>query len=124
MSVVEIETHDDFERLFSNESRPIIVDFTAAWCGPCKQISPVFHNYANQYGDHIVFAKVDVDKVDMVTVNVDQANVINIINVPTFISFHNTKVQEYFAGAKKDLLEKMVMNAISLIKSNTYALQS
>jgi thioredoxin 1 len=71
-----------FESLIS-ESRPVIVDFHAVWCSPCKMQSPILIEVAGEFGDKIKVIKIDVDQ------NNEIAGRYNIQSVPTLIVFKN-----------------------------------
>ena len=78
----------------------VVVDFFATWCGPCKMLSPVMDNIANDLQD-IKFFKVDVDK------NEDIAREYGIMSIPTIIIFNDGKVVNTLVGlrSKDELLE-------------------
>ena len=54
-------TESDFEQLVENSDIPVMVDFWADWCGPCKMIAPTLDQLAEDYDGKVLFAKVDVD---------------------------------------------------------------
>ena len=78
----------------------VVVDFFATWCGPCKMLSPVMDNIANDLQD-IKFFKVDVDK------NEDIAREYGIMSIPTIIIFNDGEVVNTLVGlrSKDELLE-------------------
>lgn len=69
-----------------NGDQPVLVDFSAEWCGPCKMMAPILKNLASAMGDKIRILKVDVDK------NLKTAQAFNIQGVPTLILFKKGKV--------------------------------
>ncbi len=69
-----------------NDSRPVIVDFHALWCGPCKVQSPILSEIASEFGERVRVIKIDVDQ------NPALARKYNIQGVPTVILFKNGKL--------------------------------
>ena len=88
-----------------NEDRPVIVDFHALWCGPCKVQSPILKEIADELGDRVKVIKIDVDQ------NQDIAGRFNIRSVPTIMIFKNGEVKYQQAGVhNKPELMKIVLN--------------
>ncbi len=61
MSIIAV-TDDDFQEKVLNADKPVLVDFWAEWCGPCKQLSPVLEQLAGEMGDALTIAKVNIDE--------------------------------------------------------------
>ncbi|KAL5976638.1 hypothetical protein ACLOJK_020971 [Asimina triloba] len=80
---------------------PVVVDFTASWCGPCKIIAPVLADFAKKFVD-VIFLKVDVDEVKKV------AQEQKIEAMPTFLFFKDGQLVDKLVGAKKDDLQKLI----------------
>ena len=74
-------TDDTFESEVLQADQPTLVDFWAAWCGPCKMVAPVVEEIAEEYGDQLKVAKMDVDD------NRDTPSTYGIQGIPTLILF-------------------------------------
>lgn len=86
-------TDDSFEDDVLKASGPVLVDFWAEWCGPCKMIAPVLEELAEEYADKIKVCKMDVDA------NPDTAPKFNVKGIPTLILFKNGNVEARKVGA-------------------------
>jgi len=71
----------------------VLVDFWAAWCGPCKMLGPVVEQVAKEYGDKIKVCKVNVDEAS------DVAGRYGVMSIPTLIVFQNGKIAKQTVGA-------------------------
>jgi thioredoxin 1 len=91
-SIVHIEG-DNWKSEVLESSVPVLVDFWAEWCGPCKAIAPVLDELAGEYGDTLKIAKVDVDK------NPALAGEFGIRSIPTLLVVKDGAVQEQMVGA-------------------------
>ena len=89
-----------------NDTRPVIVDFHALWCGPCKVQSPILKDVADELGDRIRVIKIDVDQ------NNDLASRYHIQGVPTLMIFKNGEVKYKQAGvhSKPQLMNVLLNN--------------
>lgn len=94
-------TTENFESL-KNGELPLVVDFWATWCGPCRAIAPIVEELANEYDGKIVVGKCDVEEND------DIAMEFGIRNIPTILFIKNGEVVDKFVGAttKAKLQEK------------------
>jgi len=94
-------TNENFESL-KNGSQPLVVDFWATWCGPCRMVGPIISELAEEYDGKIVVGKCDVEE------NEELAVEFGIRNIPTILFFKDGQVAEKLVGAqpKAKLLEK------------------
>ncbi len=74
---------NNIEEELKNIAKPVIIDFFASWCGPCKMLSPVLEKISSKFGDSIEIIKIDIDKYS------DVANKYEIMSVPTLMFFLN-----------------------------------
>jgi len=87
-------TDDTFTRIVLNSTMPVLVDFWAPWCGPCKKIAPVLDEIASEHSDRLTVAKLDVDA------NPDSTKHFRIISIPTMVLFHDGEVVKQIVGTK------------------------
>lgn len=93
--------HDSFKEVVLDAKVPVLVDFYADWCGPCKMMTPVLEDVASELGADAVIAKINVDE------NMDLAREYRIMNIPAMYVFKNGEVAEKIIGAvpKEQVLE-------------------
>ena len=105
-SFMEI-TDDNFEKEVMESSKPVIVDFWAPWCGPCKAIGPMLEGLAGSYGDQLLFTKCNVDD------NPVTPGKFGIKSIPTLIFFKDGKVMEQITGmVARGKVEDTIKNII------------
>ena len=95
--------NSNFETTIASGSAPVVVDFWAPWCGPCKAIAPILEELADELGDAVKICKVNVDN------NSEIAGKYEIRAIPTILIFKDGKVADTVVGlsSKDDLKAKL-----------------
>ncbi len=105
--VTEIE-NNQFDKQVLQQSKPVIVDFWAPWCSPCKAMAPAFASLAEIYGAKMLFAKCDVDS------NTAIAERYGIKSIPTLMIFQGGKAINSIIGmVSQSVLEEAIQKALA-----------
>jgi thioredoxin 1 len=96
----------DFEDKVINSDQPVLVDFYADWCGPCKMIAPFLTELADEFQGKVKIAKLNVDQ------NVQAASRYGVRSIPTLILFKNGQQKEMTVGADPTKIRQMVSGAV------------
>lgn len=103
MSVVVEVNDSNFDSEVLQSTVPVLLDFSAEWCGPCKRLEPVVREIAGEYGGRIKVARLDIDRAQATAVR------FGIMSVPTVLFFKEGRVQDQLLGfvPKEKLVEKI-----------------
>ena len=97
---IKVLNSSNFDETIKNSKIPVLVDFYADWCGPCKRIAPTLEEIANEKAGQVMICKVDVDQSQSI------ANAYQVMSIPNLIVFKDGAVSKRAQGAisKTDLL--------------------
>ncbi|MEM1222925.1 MAG: thioredoxin [Verrucomicrobiota bacterium] len=103
MNLRNIENTAELDTLLQETETPVVVDFWAPWCGPCRALGPILEDTAAELGEEAVFVKVNVDE------NAELARSHRITSIPTLLYFSNGEVKNRHTGVapKEAIIEKV-----------------
>ena len=103
MSTIVNATDKNFDSEVLESTGPVLVDFSAVWCGPCKKLEPIVHEIAAEYGGRLKVVKVDVDSAP------GTAAKFGVLSIPTLMLFQGGKVKDQFVGvlSKRALADRV-----------------
>lgn len=95
-------TNDNYESTIAS-GKPVVIDFWAEWCGPCRMIAPIIEELAGEYGDSVIIGKCDVESNDDIVAQY------RVRNIPTVVFIKNGEVVDKVVGAttKENLKAKI-----------------
>jgi len=97
-------TDDNFEEEVLKAEIPVLIDFWAGWCAPCKMIEPAVNNLAQSYKDKMIFMKMNVDE------NMKTPSKYGIRSIPTLLLFKDGELKETLVGAlPQDKIENVIV---------------
>ncbi len=103
-----------FETDVLQSSKPVVLDFWAEWCGPCKQIGPALEELSGELGDQVTIAKMNVDE------NPETPGKFGVRGIPTLMIFKDGELLSQQSGAKpKSAIEAWIRQALALEKAPT-----
>jgi thioredoxin 1 len=106
MAVIDV-TDETFEREVLQSTIPVIVDFWAEWCAPCRAISPIIKDLATQYGDRVKIVKMNIDE------NPRTPSGYQVRSIPLVLAIRDGQVVGQILGARpKPAFEEMVKNLL------------
>lgn len=95
-------TNENYES-YKNGNRPLVIDFWATWCGPCRMVAPIIEELANEYDGKVTVGKCDVEEAD------DIAAEFGIRNIPTIVFMKDGKILDKIVGAaSKSKIEEKI----------------
>ena len=87
-------TKSNFKETIDQSDKPVLVDFWAAWCGPCRMLTPIMEELSTEFGDEVIIAKVNVDE------EMELAQTYGIMSIPNVILFDKGEIADNSVGVR------------------------
>lgn len=101
-----LEFTDENIKEFIESGKPVVIDFWAEWCGPCRMVSPIVEELAEEYAGKVEIGKMNVDE------NIDTPNEYGIRNIPTILFFKDGQLVDKQVGATQRTVLKAKVEAL------------
>jgi thioredoxin 1 len=99
----------DFQQFVLEAASPVVVDFWAPWCGPCRMVSPIVEELSYEYGERVRFAKMNTDDNELTAAQ------FGIQSIPTLVIFNNGReVNRLIGFAPKEQLKRQIDRSLSM----------
>ena len=100
-------TKSNFDEMINQQDKPVLVDFWAQWCGPCRMLTPIMEELSSEYTDGAIIAKVNVDE------EMELAQKFGIMSIPNVILFHKGEIADNSVGVRdKNFYASKIQTAI------------
>ena len=94
VNIIDLDT-DNFDTTVSEATKPLLVDFWAPWCGPCKLMTPILEELASEMSEKMQICKVDIDK------NLEIARRFDVLSIPSLILFKDGRAVQQVVGRRE-----------------------